>query len=425
VPRRILVDTAPLRESRDFRLLFTGEIVGTLGAQLTTVAIPFQVYHLTRSSLQVGLVSVAQLVPLILGAFIGGSLGDAVDRRTLLMLASGALALTSGGLAVNALAARPSLAAIYVISALAGGLTGFFSTASYATVATLVDHRHLSAAYAFVQIIFQVGTVAGPALAGLLIGVVHVWWVFGIDAIAALVVVAAVAGMAPIPPVEGASRPGIGSFVEGLRFLRGRPLLQGVFLIDINAMVFGMPRALFPALTATRFHGGAATLGLLYAAPGAGALLGAATTGWVASIRRQARVITGAVMAWGAAIAAFGFSHVLAVSLVLLAVAGAADVISAVLRSTVLQSNTPEEFRSRISSIQIAVVQGGPRLGDLEAGAVATAVNTGFSVVSGGLACIAGAAVLTGLMPGFRRYRARVAGDPGDGPAGASIEFGS
>jgi predicted MFS family arabinose efflux permease len=236
-------------------------------------------------------------------------------------------------------------------------------------------------------------------------------WVYDIDALTYGVTLAAVALMAPIPPAEGAARPGIGSVMEGIRYLRGRQQLQGVYLIDINAMVFGMPRALFPALAATVYHGGATTLGYLYAAPGAGALLGAVTTGWVTRIRRQGWVIFVAVLVWGAAITFFGLSHVLVVSLVLLAVAGWADVISAVLRNTVLMSSIPERFQSRMSSIQMAVVQGGPRLGDLEAGAVATAVTTDFSIISGGVACMVGAVLLLGALPGFRRYR----DEPDDG----------
>lgn len=413
---RILVDFSPLKESRDFRLLFFGQLVGSVGSQLTVVAIPYQVYAETHSSLQVGAVSIAQLGPLIVGALIGGSVGDAVDRRTLLLVASCALALTSLALSLNSLLHHPSVVAIYLVSALAAGLTGFANTARNAAVPTLVERRLLAPAYAFMQIILQVGTVAGPALAGLLIGAIHVQWVYGVDAMTYGVTLAAVFLMAPIPPAAGAARPGIGSVMEGLRYLRGRQQLQGVYLMDTNAMVFGMPRALFPALAATVFHGGATTLGYLYAAPGAGALLGAVTTGWVTRTRRQGWVIFLAVVVWGAAITVFGFSHVLVVSLVLLAVAGWADVISAVLRNTVLMSSIPEQFRSRMASIQMAVVQGGPRLGDLEAGGVATAISTEFSIVSGGIACMVGAALLLCALPGFRRYRDEPE-PPAHGPA--------
>ncbi len=273
----------------------------------------------------------------------------------------------------------------------------------------------LVAAYAATQVVAQVGLVAGPALAGLLIGAVHLPWVYASTAVVYLLTVLAAARMPAIPPAPGAGRPGLGAMLEGLRYLRGRQAMQGAYLIDVNAMVFGMPRALFPALAASVFHGGARTLGYLYAAPAAGALAGALTTGWLARIHRQAWAVIVAVCVWGAAIVAFGLVHALWAALALLAVAGWADVISAVLRSTILQASASDEFRSRISAVQIAVVAGGPRLGDLEAGAVATLVSAEFSIVSGGLACIAGAAALAGLLPGFRRYdgRAPAASQPG------------
>jgi MFS family permease len=382
VPNRIFIDLGPLRESRGFRLLFAGEFVEVFGSQLTAVAIPFQVYALTRSSLQVGLVSLAQLLPLIAGALIGGSLGDAFDRRRILLVASVLLALTSGGLAVNAAAAHPSLVALYLISALAAGLAGASSTASNASVPALVAPRHLVPAYASTQAVFQVGSVVGPALAGLAIGAVHLQWVYAMSAVVYLLTALAAARLPPIPPAPEAGRPGLRAIVEGLRYLRGRQAMEGAYLIDVNAMVFGMPRALFPALAVSVFHGGARTLG-------------------------QAWAVIVAVCVWGSAIVAFGLVHELWIALALLALAGWADVLSAVLRSTILQTSTSEEYRSRVSAVQIAVVTGGPRLGDLEAGAVATLVSTQFSIVSGGAACIAGAALLAILLPGFRRYDRR------------------
>jgi transmembrane secretion effector len=209
----------------------------------------------------------------------------------------------------------------------------------------------------------------------------------------------------PAPLGEGARRPGLRSILEGLAFVRGRQAIQGAYLIDINAMVFGMPRALFPALAVSGFGGGASTLGFLYAAPGAGALAGALTTGWVSRIQRQGLAVIVAVIAWGAAITGFGLVHWLPFALVLLAAAGCADVISAVFRGTIIQLAVPDSLRGRLAGLQIAVVTGGPRIGDLEAGSVAAAFGDTFSVVSGGLACIAGALVLARALPGFRRQR--------------------
>jgi MFS family permease len=368
VANRFLLDLDPLRESRDFRLLFAGQMVSMFGSQLTVVAIPFQIYALTRSSLQVGAVSLSQLLPLVVGALVGGSLGDAFDRRRILSVSLSVLSLTSAGLAVNATLAHPSVVAIYLISAVAAGLGGVVSTACQAAVPSLVETRHLMAAYASMQVVDQIGMVAGPALSGLLIGAIHLPWVYALDAISFILMALATTRMTATRCDPGGDRPQRGSVLEGLRYLRGRQALQGAYLIDLSATVFGLPRALFPALAATVFHGGAGTLGYLYAAPGVGALLGALTTGWLDRIRRQAAAVIIAVCAWGTAIVFFGLVRALWAALALLAIAGWMDVISAVLRTTILQTSVSEAFRARISSVQIAVVEGGPRLGDIEAG---------------------------------------------------------
>ena len=413
MPGRILVDTTPLRKSRDFRLLFTGQLISIMGTQLTVVAIPYQVYSMTHSSLQVGAISLAQLIPFLAGALSAGPIGDAVDKRRIMIWTAAAMVLTSAALAVNAAVAHPSLAVLYVVSSLAAGLMGFSNTARMASVPGMVQRRHLAAAAAMMQIVFQVGVIVGPALSGILLGI-GLPLVYALDAVSFVVATVTSALLRPIPPAEGAA--GLSpwqSTKEGLRYLRSRQALQGVYLIDINAMVFGMPRALFPAMAGAVFGGGTVTLGFLYAAPGVGALIGAVTTGWVANLRRQGWAVIVAVSVWGAAIALFGLVDTLWVGLVLLAVAGWADVISAVLRNTMLQSSVPERFRSRMSSIQMAVVQGGPRVGDMESGAVATLTSVEFSVISGGLACIVGAAVIGALMPAFRHY---VAGEVDDVP---------
>jgi MFS family permease len=407
--RRLFIDLTPLRRSRDFRLLIAGELISVLGTQLTTVAVPYQVYRLTHSSLDVGLVSLTQLFPLIAGSLLGGSVVDAMDRRRLLMLAQLLPALCSAGLAVNA-DLGTSLWPLFVLPALSAGFSPLDSAGRSAIVPRLVRRSELSTANAMFQALFQFGLVVGPAVAGLLLagaGVRFVYWMdvasFGAALLGAFL-------MSPQPPVGDAAarRPGLRSIVEGLRFVRGRQSIQGAYLIDINAMVFGMPRALFPALALTFFGGGASTLGFLYAAPGAGALIGALTTGWVSRIQRQGFAVIVAVIVWGAAITGFGLVPWLPAALALLAIAGCADVISAVFRSTIIQLAVPDALRGRLSGLQTAVVTGGPRIGDLEAGAVAAGFGDGVSIVSGGLACIAGALVLARLLPGFRRQRASV-----------------
>jgi MFS family permease len=406
VSRRILVDLAPLRESREFRLLFGGQLVSTMGSQLTVVAIPYQIFRQTHSSLQVGAISLAQLIPLVVGSLVGGAAGDAMDRRTLMLAATLVSMTASAGLALNAVSSHPSVVVLYLVSAVAAGALGFANPARSAALPSMVGRQHLVAALAFVQIILQLGTVVGPALSGLLIGAAGLPWVYGIDALSFVALFGFTLRLSPLPPAPGSQRPGWHALVEGFRFLRGRPAIQGAYLIDINAMVFGMPRALFPALAQSVFGGGANTLGLLYAAPGAGALVGAVTTGWVGGLRRRGWAVVIAVCIWGGAIAAFGFTRILWLALVLLAVAGWADVISAVLRNTIVQTSVTDEFRSRLSAFQMAVVQGGPRLGDFESGGVAALTSTEISIVSGGIACVIGALALALALPGFVAHRA-------------------
>lgn len=426
--RRIFLDLTPLRRSRDYRALITGLGVSVLGNQLTTVAVPFQVYAITRSSLVVGLVSLTQLFPLIVGSLLGGSLVDAVDRRKLLLVVEAIGAACSAGLALNA-DLGPALWPLFLFPAITASMSGIDSSARNAMLPGLVGLKLLPASNAIFQSLFQTGAIVGPAIAGLLLAGAGVHLIYWIDVASFVGAMAAVTTMSPQPvpaagaPGSAATRPGLRSTLEGLRFVRRSPLVQGAYLIDINAMVFGMPRALFPALAATVFGGGATTVGLLYAAPGAGALLGALTTGWVGRIRRQGVAVICAVGVWGLAIAGFGMARWLPLALVLLAIAGWADVLSAVFRNTIVAFAGPEGMRGRLMGVQMAVVSGGPRLGDLEAGAVATAFGDTTSVVSGGLACVAGAFLLAWALPGFTRYRTAAAEPPADPvPADATAD---
>ena len=346
--RRLLIDLTPLRRSRDFRHLVWGELVSVLGNQLTTVAVPYQVYQLTHSSLDVGLVSVTQLFPLIAGSLLGGSVVDAMDRRRLLMIAQVLMAACSAGLAINA-DLGPALWPLFVLPALSAGFSGLDSAGRNAIVPNLVRRSEVSTANAIFQALFQFGLVAGPALAGLLLAGAGVRFVYWLDVAGFGVALFAVFLISPQPVREPGHRPGLRSVMEGLRYVRGKQAIEGAYLIDINAMVFGMPRALFPALAVMRFGGGAATLGFLYAAPGAGALLGALTTGWVSRIQRQGLAVIVAVIGWGAAITCFGLVSWLPLALVLLAAAGCADVISAVFRSTIIQLAVPDALRGRLA----------------------------------------------------------------------------
>ena len=407
---RIFLDLTPLRRSRDYRALISGLGVSVLGNQLTTVAVPFQVYAITRSSLVVGLVSLTQLFPLIFGSLLGGSLVDAADRRKILIVVETIGALCSAALALNA-DLGPQLWPLFLFPAVTAALSGIDSSARNAMLPGLVGMELLPASNAIFQSLFQTGAIVGPALAGLLLAGAGVHLIYWIDAASFLIAMSAVLTMSPqLVPAAGAAgtapaRPGWRSTLAGLRFVRSTQSVQGAYLIDVNAMVFGMPRALFPALAATVFGGGATTVGLLYSAPGAGALLGALTSGWVGRVRRQGLAVICAVLIWGLSIAAFGVAHWLPLALVLLAVAGWADVLSAVFRNTIIQFAGPDGMRGRLMGVQMAVVAGGPRLGDLEAGAVATAFGDTVSVVSGGLACVVGAFLVAWALPGFTRLR--------------------
>lgn len=401
--RKLLVDVTPLKASREFRLLYFGQVVSFLGTQMTAVAAPYQVFELTDSSFMVGLLGLAVVIPLVLGSLIGGALADAHDRRRLLLVAQLLIAATSLGLALNGMRSAPSVGLIFVLVVLQQAFAGLDTTTRSAAIPKLVGAHQLPAAAALNQLLMQVGTVVGPALGGVLIAKVSISSAYWFDCASFAVAIGALLAMKPMRPVGGGTKASASSIVEGLRFLKGRQALQGTFVIDLNAMIFGMPRALFPAI-GTAF-GGPFAVGLLYAAPGAGAIVGAVTSGWVTRVDRQGRATIAAVIVWGASIAAFGFSNVLALSLVLLALAGAADVVSAVFRNTIMQLSVPDRLRGRLSSVHVAVVTGGPRLGDFESGTVASLTSPQTAVVSGGVACVIGAVAIARAMPRFTAWR--------------------
>lgn len=408
--RRAVLDLTPLRTSREFRLLWFGEVISHTGRHITVVALPFQVWELTHSPLAVGLIGLVQVVPLMIGSIAGGALADALDRRKLLLATQGALVVTGLLFVWGAIMEDPPLLFLYGVAALNAGLTAVDAPARASAIPNLVGKENLASAMALNQIMFQVSDVAGPALAGLLIARFGLVWAYAADAVTFLATILALTAMRPMPPVrtEGKEAPrGLRSIREGFAYLKGRRVLQSTFTVDLIAMIFGMPRALFPVLAATAFNVGPQGLGLLYAAPAAGALLGALITGWVRHVRHQGAAVLWAVAVWGAAIVGFGLStEAFWLALVFLAVAGGADVISAIFRSTILQGTVPDSLRGRLSSIHFMVVVGGPRLGDFEAGAVAQLVSPVFSVVSGGAACVVGVGALALLVPRFRRYHA-------------------
>jgi MFS family permease len=403
---RLLVDVTPLRTSKDFRLLFIGQLVSLLGSNLTLVAVAYQVYQVTNSSLWVGVVSFIQLPVLIFGALWGGALGDRFDRRTLLITATLLLALISFALGANALLSHPNFVVLVTLPALAAGLAGLSGPLRTAVIPTLVKPEELVAAYSLNQIIMNTATVVGPGLAGVIIAATGVSWCFLIDGITFFALVLSTFFMAPMKPVGvHTGEKTLRAIAAGFRYVRQNGVVQAVYLVDLNAMVFGLPRALFPAVTKHIYHGGPEMLGLLYAAPGAGALLMAIFTGWMDQVRRRGRLVILVVLTWGVVMALFGLVHAVWVGLLCLAIAGAMDVISTVLRNTILQTSISDDYRSRLSAIQMAVVTGGPRLGDLESGVVANFTSTEFSIVSGGVMCVVGVLALIRWRPTFWRER--------------------
>jgi MFS transporter, ENTS family, enterobactin (siderophore) exporter len=402
---QIAIDVAPLREGRDFRLLFTGRFVSMAGNAVATTAANWQVYGLTRSSLAVGMLTLANSAGMFTGLLAGGMLADRHDRRTLMLVSRAPLALVAALLTINSLLPHPALWAVYLLVLLAGALSGVGSPASTAAVPALVGTDRLAAAAALNAMGSQLGNLGGPALAGALIAGPGLAACYAIDAACFAIFGLTIWFIRPLPPTVRAGRPGLRSMAQGLRHVRHNAVVGGMLAVDTSAMIFGMPASLFPAIAREHFHGGSATFGLLAAAPGIGAMLGAATSGWTGRLRRPGIVVIVAGLAWGAAIVGFGLSGSLVIALAFLALAGMADLISEVLRNALLQHYTPDELRGRVSSLYLAQVTTAPSLGNVEAGLVAQLFSVGISVVSGGLACVAGALVLGAINPALRRAR--------------------
>ncbi len=414
---RFVVDIGPLRRYRQFRRLWLGQVVSGLGSQLTLVAVSYQAYSITHSTFVVGLIGVAQLVPLLAGALWGGTLADAVDRRRVLVITQIAMALAVGGLVANASLAHPAVWPLFVCTGLGAGLQGVDWPTRRAALPMLVADEDMTGAIALQTTVQQLALVAGPALAGVLIASIGLAPVYAMDVASFGAALAAAAALPALVPSGGGTPMSLRSMAEGFAHLRGERLLSATYLVDLNAMIFGMPRAVFPALGVELYGGGAGVVGLLYAAPGAGALLGSLVTGWCARIRHQGRAVVVCVAIWGATIAVFGVIPVLWIGLVLLALAGAADVVSAVFRQAVQQRAVPDHLQGRLSGTFFAVVAGGPRLGDAEAGVAAAIGGPQFAVWSGGLACLAGVGVLLWRIPELWRD------DGGGAPISAESEL--
>jgi MFS family permease len=407
---RVAIDLTPLRISRDFRWLWSGTFVSALGSQFARVGLYVQVYDLTGSPAAVGLLGLSGLVGNVTGTLVGGSFIDAQDRRTVMIWTQVAHIVVAAVLVAGAVAGDPPLLLLHAANALTWFLAAIDFPARQAAIPRLVGTERMPSAMALNQVLWQTTGIVGPAVAGLLIAATNPTWAYAADLVSYVGLLVAALEIRPLPPepsADGERAVGARAVADGFRFVAADRLIQSTFAIDLVAMIFGMPSALFPVLAATQFDRGPEVVGLLFAAPAVGALAQALAAGSVTRIHRQGDAVIWAVVGWGAAIAAFGAVGAnLGLALLFLAIAGAADVVSAIFRSTILQVNVPDRLRGRLSGIFSLVVTGGPKLGDLEAGLVASWFTPTISVISGGLACIAGAGAVAVVYPELRRYRA-------------------
>jgi MFS family permease len=403
--RRLFVDITPLRHDRRYRYLWLGQAVSGIGNQITRIALPFQVYVLTGSTLAVAVLAAVQLVPILTFALGAGSLADAVDRRRLLVVTQSGQAAATLGLLLLSLVPAPNLLAILVVAFVAASLSAVDQPARASAVPRLVARERLPAAIALNELNDQTASVVGPAVGGVLIATIGLSGAYAVDVVSFGAALAALVAIGPIRPGADARRPSLEGIREGLRFAIGHRLILSTFVIDLNAMIFGMPTALFPALALDVFRAGPAGVGFLAAAPAFGAVIGALLSGWVSSVHRAGRAVIVAVAIWGLAILGFGLATFsFAIALACLAIAGAADSISAVFRNIILQLETPDALRGRVTSIHSMVVTSGPRIGDIEAASVASLVGSQLSVVSGGLLCVAGVVAVARLFPELDAY---------------------
>ena len=420
-PRRLFADVTPLR-TPDFRRLWLAGIVTVIGANLTVFAVPVQLYALTRSSAYVGLAGLFALVPLIVFGLLGGAWADAMDRRTLLIISSCGLAAASVLLWLQAALGLDNVWVVLVLLSVQQGFYAVNGPTRGAAIPRMLPNGQLPAANSLMMTVAQFGAIVGPLLAGMLLRWVDLSTLYLIDALCCLAPIWATVRLAPMPStdstgVRGQSRWGFGAVLDGFRYLAGNRVVLMSFVVDIIAMVFGMPRALFPQMANQSFGGpveGGTTMALLAAAISFGAVAGGVFSGWLPRVRRQGLAVVAAIVVWGVAIIVFGVAGGLAdgrtmpmlpIALAALAVGGAADMVSAAFRSTILQEAASDDLRGRLQGVFIVVVGGGPRLADAVHGAAAAAVGTTAAAAGGGVLVVIGVVIAALAAPAFLRYR--------------------
>ncbi|HEY6312083.1 MAG TPA: MFS transporter [Streptosporangiaceae bacterium] len=404
---RLLADVRPLRESPAFRRLWAGSMLSSVGGALTMFAVPLQVYDITRSPFAVGGIGVAQMIPTVTIGLLGGAIADAVDRRRLVLVTSGGNAAVSAGLAAQAFAGLRSVWLLYALVAVSSSLSAISAPVRRTFIRSLLPADQLTAGLALNRLSFQITLTTGPALAGLITAApgLGLRACYLIDAASFACSLYGVARLPALPRSAAATRPGPSAVAAGVRYIGRTHVLAGAFLADLAATVFGLPIALFPAINAERFGGDPRTLGLFTAAIGVGGLVSAALSGPVGHIARQGRAMLWAVAVWGAAFAAFAIATTLWLTLLMLAIAGAADTFTVVFRGTIVQQTTPDEFRGRVTAADYVVAVSGGQLGNLESGALGSLTSPTVSALSGGLITVASAVVIGLVMPAFTRYK--------------------
>ncbi len=400
----MLLDLTPLKTSRDYRLLFFGQLISFFGSMMSFVVVPIQMYQLTGSNLMVGLIGVAEFVPMFTLAFIGGALADAVDRRKMLRLTEIGQTIVTAILLGNSFLPRPQIWVLFVCVGIHAGLAGLQRPSFEALIPRIVPPEQMTAVAALNSLRFNIGAIFSPILAGIIFSGFGAQIAYAIDLLTFIASLAAVWLIRAVPPAPDADQPSFDSIKKGFRYAVGRQDLLGTYLIDINAMLFGMPMALFPAIAA--MYSGS-SVGFFYSAIAVGALAASLTSGWAGKVHRHGLAITLAAGLWGAAIILFGLSDNLYLALFFLAVAGFFDMISGLFRGTIWNQTIPNRFRGRLAGIEMISYLTGPMLGSAEAGIVAHFFSVKISIVSGGVLTIVGTIILAMLLPKFIAYDGR------------------
>jgi MFS family permease len=400
------LDTTPLRESRDFRLLFYGGTVFYLGGMVSYVAVPYQLYHLTGSNFAVGALGIVELVPLVVFGLYGGALADHADRRLLLVTTGLAQIALTAVLLVNSLLDGPRVWLIYVVGGLLSAAQSLQRPSREALVPRTVRHQLLPAASAVTSLGRDASVLVGPTIGGLLIQVAGVGWCYAVDVTGLALAAGLFALMRPYPPVDRSNPPSLAGILDGLRYAVGRRDLLGTYVIDIVAMLMAMPIVLFPALAAQVFAS-PGMLGLLYSAESVGSLLVTATSGWISSVHHHGRAVVISAVVWGGSIGLVGVAPNVWWALLALVAAGAGDMVSGIFRGTIWNQTIPDAMRGRLAGIEMLSYSLGPLGGQVRSGVVADVWSVRGAIASGGLLCVGGVALTAGLLRGFWSYDAR------------------